>query len=646
MFFGEDKYKKQREVIFEWLSSVVSREDIILVEQDGRRSAYFFEFPLKIGDRPKKINNPEKQEPSFLIRFFSDERSRGVYSGDKWQAIFKMTGLEVWANKEKILEKGLRPLFLGLREEERVLALKIARKSLEFFLKERRKPAAEDLNFEARPSSIFNVKVDLDVALWVDGVLRGSSVVERLTLREAIIDAAILAARDSRFKPLKYEELSLAKIEITLFSDLRIPINEDFIKKNDILYDKGYLLKAEKNQGWFLPEIFNVTKFKGLKEFLSRLGTEKAGIDSSEVFNKKTEIYIFEVQDFIEGENDEVLDLDGPTVKLKNTTDINESAMLAANWLLNIQEPEGNFPPIINPLSGQKNQIDWPRLAFSAWCLVELGKTTGEKEYIEAGRKSFFYLKKYLLDENVFVNPYQVVLAFAYMGKLALSLGYLLEALDCGYNVIKKERSLSFEPIIFCQLSGFFLRLSMNDRGFLEPALKLADIANNFFEDSLRENKEMVLAVWAELANVYAELFVMSGQRFYFDRAKKILNWLVSHQLESGAFRATNKSEFVYTRGVGKVAEVLAAAVSLNQIDGDPDINYYKQSLEKSFCWLAQMQYKPENTYFVPGKNLKNVLGGFRHDYFNYDLWIDSAGHFILATSRYLNHRDMAKNKI
>jgi hypothetical protein len=50
-----------------------------------------------------------------------------------------------------------------------------------------------------------------------------------------------------------------------------------------------------------------------------------------------------------------------------------------------------------------------------------------------------------------------------------------------------------------------------------------------------------------------------------------------------------------------------------------------------------KMQYLPENSYFIPEKNLDYAIGGFRHDYFNPDLWIDSAGHFLLAASRFLN---------
>ncbi len=37
-----------------------------------------------------------------------------------------------------------------------------------------------------------------------------------------------------------------------------------------------------------------------------------------------------------------------------------------------IQEPDGNFPPDMNPLTNRHTQIDWPRLAFTAWALALL----------------------------------------------------------------------------------------------------------------------------------------------------------------------------------------------------------------------------------------------------------------------------------
>ncbi len=85
-----------------------------------------------------------------------------------------------------------------------------------------------DLDF---PSKWRDAKADLDVALWVNGALRGSAVVENKVLGEGLLQATVLASRDARFKPLELNELPGTRIEITAFSDLRIPLSEESIKK-------------------------------------------------------------------------------------------------------------------------------------------------------------------------------------------------------------------------------------------------------------------------------------------------------------------------------------------------------------------------------------------------------------------------------
>lgn len=632
-FFSRDK--KQQKAIFDWLRNIVDQNDLIMLKRNGKRESYYFDFPLRPGDKPKKLRNTKGREFAFFVKF--SDRSAKI-DREQWKMIFCSPELEIYENKKRFQRKQFNPLRWGLEEADKKTALKIARESIRIFLEEKRTPQIKDFKMSLAP--VFASRTDLDVALWVNGALRGSKVAENKLLGEGIVEAAINASRDSRFKPLELAELENARIEITLFSDLKIPLSRSLIEKNEIFYDKGYLARRGSREGWFLPLAFNGIQFKELKEFLFRLALEKASLPPEEIFDKHTNFFVFEVDDFIEGiKEGEVLSLLGPVARIKNPeSEIKNPAIAAANWLLKMQEPEGNFIPIINPFTGKNSKPSWPRSIFSGWSLIEFGKAIGNPEYVEAGRKNFSYNKKYLLDEQIIKNFNSESLDLAYLGQEALSLGYQEETRLCGQRILENENQLEFEPILFSQIGSFLTELSKSDKNFLVPALRFCEKTQLMFDTALRQKQLMQPASWAELANLHLKLFQVEKNIFHLQRACKVIDWLLSHQSYDGSFKATNYGDSKpYTRSTAKIAEVLAGIVALEkQIDGAFDPVYYKKGLEKTFIWLEMMQYSFENSYFIPKNNLELIVGGHRHDYFNQEAWIDSAGHFLLAVSRFL----------
>lgn len=637
MIFTKRKNKKQLEAVFNWLSATASRQDFILLEQGGRQKAYRFDFPLKYGDQPKQVENFHESDITFYIQF--SDRPVGL-DNEQWFCLFETPELKIYENRKRSDASQFRPLRWGLGEEEKKTALKIARKALKIYLNDKKKPKFEDLDLEKIPL-IFGLKTDLDVSLWTKGVIRGSWVVENNSLADGIISGAIFAARDPRFKPLEPEELEKTKIEIILFSDLKIPVSQDFIKENKIIHNKGYVIAREEKRGWFLPEVFNMSRFKDLNDFLMRLGTEKAGLRAEEVLDRKTEIKIFEVQDFIESnEPEKILNLRGPIAEQKNLIELEYSASLAADWLVNIQEENGNLPPIINPLIGESlKQIDWPRLAFCGLGLAEYGIFCENIKYIEAGKKVFDYLNKYIISEdNINIATAGQTLTLAYLGQLALVLDSRKTAQLCAAAIMEKERFLNFEPIRFAQISLFFILISQFDRQFLETSIKLAAAIGDNFKENIKNKKSMDLASWAEAPNLFLKLYQIKKDSSFLKEAEKMVQWLLENQMAGGGFKSFDSvdSDFAYARGTGKIVEVLANILLSNEFDSLFNRDYYIQIIKQGFNWLISMQYLPDNSYFVPEKNLGKVIGGFRHDYFNTDLWIDSAGHFILTVTRFL----------
>ncbi len=314
---------------------------------------------------------------------------------------------------------------------------------------------------------------------------------------------------------------------------------------------------------------------------------------------------------------------------------------MAADWLLKVQEPDGNFIPIINPLSRKlvSNEVDWSRSGLASWALAEFSKITGNFGYLEASQKNFSYLKKHLLDNGDIIDgiPYSII-TLAFLGETAVALDFRQESLEAGFGIVKMAPLRKFEPTSYSQAAAFLASLSKFDSQFLAPALKFSKILEESFEDNLKNRRAMNLAGWAGLADVFLRLFEITNDFSYLLKAKKIADWLVYYQLDCGAFKLATDSNFIYSRGTAKSAEILAQIFTSSdkQIDSVLDKVYYKKSLEKAFDWLFKMQYSAENSYFIPERNNDFVLGGFRHDYFNSDLWIDSAGHFLLGASRFL----------
>lgn len=602
----------QLKAIFNWLSGIVEEKDVILIGLSGRWQFFYFDFPLCYGDYPKKITRKIKdRETTFIIRSTSQEPL-----DDQWVNIFGSPEIEMFENRNRI--SGTPPLRWGLSEEEKILALKIARDSLVKFLSDGKYLEREYL-FSLPPR--FNLKTDFDVALWVKGRLRGSAVIENYQLGEGIAQAALLAAHDQRFKPLDAGELPDARIEITLISNLRLPLTKAELKRNAIYPEKGYLLEAGNRKGWYLPEVFNVIRFRNLEEFLGNLAAEKARLPRPAY--KKANIYIFEVDDFIELENREKpLSLWGPTAPISKDVIANsqefviDRCRLAADWLCQIQESDGNIPPIIDPLTGRiVRQSDWPRLAFTAWALAEFGKATSEKKYVQTAEKSFEYLKKFLILNSQFPVP-SYELTLAYFGQLALALGHHQDAYFARTKINERLTALQFEPITLAQIASFFKVILWNDRRFLEPFEKITGTLKEKFENALAAKVVMNLAVWAELANTLWDV----DSEF----SRKVAEWLKSQQLLNGAFPESTVSDFVYTRGTGKIFEVLAL-----------DFKNNRAEITVALTWLLAMQYNRENTFFVPKEIRQRILGAFRHDYFNTEAWIDAVGHILLGATRY-----------
>ncbi|HOW26477.1 MAG TPA: AmmeMemoRadiSam system protein B [Bacteroidales bacterium] len=178
--------------------------------------------------------------------------------------------------------------------EDRKELLQIARQTVESYVKKRVVPVVNEgeLNPDLRiPSGAF-------VTLHKEGNLRGC--IGRFNadepLYKVVQDMAVSSStQDSRFPPVKPDELGQIDIEISVLTPLKKieSIDEIILGKHGIYIKKGFA------SGTFLPQVATETGWN-LEEFLGHCARDKAGIGWEGW--KDAEIYTYEAIIFSEKE--------------------------------------------------------------------------------------------------------------------------------------------------------------------------------------------------------------------------------------------------------------------------------------------------------------------------------------------------------
>ncbi|MFH1779505.1 MAG: AmmeMemoRadiSam system protein B [Candidatus Omnitrophota bacterium] len=200
-------------------------------------------------------------------------------------------------DKSRVVGYGCLAIY---REEEKMLnaeqkkkLLTIARKTIEDYVKERKKPEFKEADPELlKEKGAF-------VTLHKGKDLRGciGNIIGHGPLYLTVRDMAIASAtEDPRFPPLTPNELKDIKIEISVLSEPKkvTDINEIKLGVHGVIVKRGFA------SGVFLPQVALETGWTK-EEFLSNLCSHKAGLPPNAWKDKNTEIYIFSAQVFEEG---------------------------------------------------------------------------------------------------------------------------------------------------------------------------------------------------------------------------------------------------------------------------------------------------------------------------------------------------------
>lgn len=178
--------------------------------------------------------------------------------------------------------------------EEKITLLKIARNTVESYIRDRKKPSVDNTGF----TSALRMKAGAFVTLKQNGELRGciGRFTSDIPLYEVIQEMAIASStEDTRFEPVKATEISKLEIEISVLSPMKKinSIDEIVLGKHGIYIKKGWY------SGTFLPQVATETGWNK-EEFLGHCARDKAGIGWDGW--KDAEIFIYEACVFSEKE--------------------------------------------------------------------------------------------------------------------------------------------------------------------------------------------------------------------------------------------------------------------------------------------------------------------------------------------------------
>lgn len=181
----------------------------------------------------------------------------------------------------------------SIKHKDRVQLLSIARVTLDNILNDKADPEYEETDL----SPALLDKLGAFVSIYRHGDLRGCvgrfmpSDPLYLTVQSM---AKAAAFNDSRFSPLKKEEIDEISIEISVLSPLKKidDINEIELGRHGVYLKKGY------SSGTFLPQVARDRNWT-ITDFLGHIARDKAGLGWTGW--KEAEIYIYEAFVFGEG---------------------------------------------------------------------------------------------------------------------------------------------------------------------------------------------------------------------------------------------------------------------------------------------------------------------------------------------------------
>jgi AMMECR1 domain-containing protein len=594
----------------DWIRTIALEDDAFALVTGRDRGVFRFAFPSRPEDHPERL---ALGEDDARVRFVV---SAGEAAGDGaaetvapgWRRILRFDGLSV---VERDAPHGrARPLRLGLTDADGWALLRKARAAGEGFVAGR-EPAKETArgSGDARLSQ----RSMLAVSMWTRGRLRGSIVCPPAPALATARRAGELVCKDARFERPTLAELADTVFQVGLVHAPAIPLSREEIRERDAYADKALFVSEAAHFGAYMPEVFNVRADRKLAPLLRSLAREKAGLEG---IGAGTRVEACEVSEVVESaDRTRAVALDGPLARVvgDQPEPLADAARAAGGaacaWLVSVQQEDGSWPVRVRPATGAGAGRDPVRVALVAFALAAYGGAARIDEAPRAARRALAWLERARSEWTR--DPVRELWTHCYVGRTADCLGDAEAFAAAVAGVGKVARAAARDRMAAMHAASLSRQAAARDP---DAARRAETLGASLYEEfrRARDGKAAVsLAEWAELATSFPP-----DSR----QARDIDGWLRSYQLPDGSFPETTASRFAYTRGTGKVFEVLAQTSA----DAEP-------ALARCLGWLRTMQYRLDSVFFVPQEHRSRVLGGLRHDVYDTDAWVDAAGHLLIG---------------
>jgi AmmeMemoRadiSam system protein A len=185
-----------------------------------------------------------------------------------------------------------------LSSEDRLVLLKVAREAVEAAANRRRLPA---LRLEDYSSDLREIGTSF-VTLTEKGRLRGcigGLEASQPLVKDVQEHAAAAAVEDYRFNPVRPDEISKLRVEISRLTpakmlDYKIPMELETILRPNI---DGVIIRDGEHRATFLPQVWE--KLPDVEEFLDHL-CQKMGVRGNLWKTKHLEMWTYQVEAFEE----------------------------------------------------------------------------------------------------------------------------------------------------------------------------------------------------------------------------------------------------------------------------------------------------------------------------------------------------------
>ncbi len=469
--------------------------------------------------------------------------------------------------------------------------------------------------------------------------------------------------------------------------------NPDMLKQLIELGIHGVRIERGEKTALFLPAVPIRNNWK-LIEMLSRL-CRKAGLDEYAWRSELTHIYIFKTLDFVESQpGGKAVDLyrGHKYVKRKEITKkyIQDAIIAGADWLARnqvtkikrktyIYKYRSTYYPSKDIYSVSGNLVDQ---SMAAAALAYAGNSLGYKLYIHSAKRAIDYLLKKVKYTKNGEYPYVyyngegslganagLLLTIIYLKdeefinlgvKIANSILYLLNkdgSFKTFYESTTPNKWKNFQDIYPGQalLSLVKFYKIKPQREYLEALEK----AYNYYYNYWKNNKNFDFPPWQ--ISAYSEMYRITKEKKYADFVFEMADWMIKSGQQHNEYSIYKD----YVGGFGSPPSIKTACLLMGLIDAYDiacilndkyRMNIYKKCIKMGMHFILNLQYKPEDLYYINIKNTKRskniwdypwrstpysrTKGGFRFSLYSNMLRIDSTYYALFTLTKALQYID------